>query len=313
MNNLQVEQLQDRVNPAVAFQYANQLMISGDTLTDNVATLDPVANGIRLTLNGVQTTYQGVTDVRYFGGIGKDDVSNNTSVNITAFLFAGDDTFIAGTGTNVVYGGAGKDVLYALTGTNNVVVSNDDGGEADRVYTSATSQAFTDNADQKVTFFNKGRVPGSGLVQLDQNVLYITPLNSTVGTVTTIDQVGNLVIVNYNFDGVNRYQVFNAADVKVIAFFGGSGDDVYINNTNIEEAAYGAAGNDLIISGTGAFNLLKGSAGNDQLVSRGARADISSNGGTDSIFVSANTQATVRTNANTKLFGIDQNDLVVPS
>lgn len=312
MTKLNLEQFQDRINPSAAFQYANQLIVTGDTLSDNVITLDPAANGtdLRLTLNGVQTTYTGVTDVRVFGGIRNDDVSNNTSTNITAFLFAGDDTFIAGTGTNTVYGGAGKDVLYALTGQS-TVVSNDDGNDADRVYVSATAKVFTDNKDQLVTFFANGRTPGSGIVQLDSNVLYITPLNN--GSITTIEQVGNLVLVTYDFGNGPQFAVFNKQDVKVIAYFGGTGNDLYVNNTNIEEAAYGSAGNDTIVGGFGAFNLLKGSGGNDTLIARGNRADVSANGGIDTITVQQQTKATVRTNANTTLIGIDQNDLVVPS
>lgn len=51
--------------------------------------------------------------------------------------------------------------------------------------------------------------------------------------------------------------VFNKSDVKLIANFGGAGNDTLINNTNISDVQYGAGGNNLVMGGFGALDLEK--------------------------------------------------------
>lgn len=311
MQKLNVESLGDRNVPSVVTQSAGVLTVVGDTNAPNVVTIDPGASAgqIRVNVNGTAAQYSGVNQVVVVGGNRADDISNNTSVNLTADGGRGDDTIFGGTGVNNLTGGQGRDVIYSLLGTTTVNAADDN--QADRVYVGNGASVSADPNDQVVTFFAKGRVPGSGLVQLDGGVLYITPTNA--GTTVSIDEVDKQIVVTYNFGNGPQVATFNKKDVNVIAYFGGSGNDTYVNNTKIEEAAYGAAGNDTLVGGFGDFNLLKGSGGNDTLIGRGKRVDASGNGGADVIVLGPKVN-TVRTDALDVVVGdIGFNDLIVGS
>lgn len=308
MNRLTLTTLESREVPAIAAMSGSALFVLGDVATSNVVTLDPDPAGVRLTLNGVPTVYSGVNQVFVLGGNKADDISNNTSVAWTVLSGAGNDTILGG-GVNDAYDtGAGNDVVYDLVG-NNMVVSLD--GQADRVFSNATSTVFNDAADAVTRFFAPGRTPGAGSVSLDGGVLYIAPGNA--GSKVAVLSDGVQVYVAYNFNDGKGDRLFTAARAQVLslAYFGGSGNDVYVNATNLSEASYGSGGNDVVVGGVGAFSLLKGSGGNDTLVGRASRNDISGNGGADTI--TAGAQTTLRTDAQDTLVGVGFDDLVVAS
>ena len=289
---LSLEVLEDRAVPASLTFNAGVLAVVGDTNSANLVRFDagPNAGDVVATVNGQTQTFNGVTQLVAVGGFKADDIANNTGVNMTALGLDGDDTIFGGTGTDVIDGGRGSDVIYDLLGVN-VSIGGSDGGQMDRLYINGNSQAIAGQNDLVVNFFANGRTPGSATIGLELGVLYISPSNA--GTTTTIDRVGNQVVVTYNFGTGTQVQKFDAKDVKAIAYFGGTGNDVFVNNTNIEDVAYGSAGNDTLVAGTGKFNLLKGSGGNDVLVARGKDADLSGNGGADVLVSFANT-TTVR-------------------
>lgn len=311
MSRLNLESLGDRSLPSSVGQVGTVLTVLGDSNQPNVVTVDPgsEAGSVWLTVNGKGKEYTGVTDVLVVGGRKADDISNNTAVNLTASGGAGDDTIFGGLGRNMILPGAGRDVTYTLLGTNTIVSTGDN--EADRVFVGAGAKVVSDDKDSVVTFFGEGRVPGSGRVELADGVLYITPTNA--GTTTQIDEVGDLVVVSFDFGSGTQVEMFNKADVRSISYFGGTGDDVYLNNTDLDEAAYGSAGNDIMVGGTGRYSLMKGSSGDDVLVGRAARNDLSGNGGVDWLFVGPK-QNTLRVDAADLIVGrLGKDDLVVRS
>jgi Ca2+-binding RTX toxin-like protein len=300
---LSVEALCDRTVPStMSLLSGTTLMVVGDG-GDDVVTVNPAVNGtVTVTTNGVSTPYAGLTQIVVLGNGGADDITNNTGVAFMADGGSGDDTLMGGVGVNVIDGGDGKDVIYSLLGQTTVVSADN---SADRVYVSAGATLSADGKDQVSTFFADGRVPGSGQAQLVNGVLYLTPPNG--GSFTQIDEVKGQIVVTTDW-GFNLS--FDKNDVDAIAYFGGSGNDVYLNNSKVEEAAYGSAGNDMIVGGFGSFNLLKGSGGNDVLQSRGKDADLSGNGGADLFLVGTGT-ATVRMDALDLVTGLKGKDLVV--
>lgn len=307
---LELMQLERRDCPASAVLNGGVLTVLGDVNQSNVITVDTVASQVRLTLNGDQTFYNSVNQLVLVGGDKVDDITNNTNVPGVTYGGAGGDTVMGGTGNDVTVAGAGKDIVYDLLGVN-TVISNDDNVK-DTVFVNFNSTVTSGKQDQVVTFFAPGRTPGSGSVTLEKGVLYLAPNNN--GNQFVLNQVGNKVVLNYNLNNGTGLQtvVYNKKDIKFIAFFGGTGNDVYINNTNISEASYGSAGRDLIFGGFGGLNLLKGSGDSDVLVGRGKKNDLSSNGGND-VLGALFGQTTFRTRDGDVFVSFNQKDLVVKS
>ena len=69
--------------------------------------------------------------------------------------------------------------------------------------------------------------------------------------------------IRVDFDGVAE-QTFNRAQISEIVFYGGSGDDRFRNETNIDVQAFGQLGDDLLIGGSGS-DILHGGPGEDRL------------------------------------------------
>ncbi len=271
---LQLESLESRVTPTLTL--TNGVLFAYGTDGPDTYQVNTVNNMLQVTENGVATTFNPsqVTNGVIVTRGGNDNVENNTSTPFTVLLGAGNDVYVDGTGNDYIDGGAGKDVIYALLG-NNTVVSKD--SVRDRVFVGATTTVVKDSVDTLATFFANGRTPGSNLVVKEGSVLYITPPNT--GSLTTVFKVGNKLAVNMN----GSVTMFNG--ITLIAYFGGSGDDVFVNNTNVESVAYGgvASGNDTLVGGF-SYNLLKGGNGQDTIFGRGFYNDLAGNGGNDRLF-----------------------------
>jgi Ca2+-binding RTX toxin-like protein len=295
-----------RDHPATVLRNGGNLTVVGDSRRDNVIILDPVGTQVRVTLNGQQTFYDNVTQITVVGGKGDDDISNNTSLNSLLLGGAGNDTILSGAGNDTIDGGSGRDVMYDLLGTN-TITSND--GGADRVFTNAQSTATVGANDRLVTFFTPNRTPGSGTVSLENGVLYITPSNN--GTSVVLNEAGTKIVLTYDFGNGPVTQTFSKRDVQYIAYFGGTGNDLFVNNTRIDEVAYGSAGNDTLVGGMGDFTLMKGSGGNDTLTGRARRNDLSGNAGADTL-TSQGGHTTFRTDSADSV-GARPGDLIVAS
>jgi len=280
---LACEVLERRENPSVVLD-SGLLTVTGTPGGDVVAVNPgPAAGQLSVVVNQDSYTFS-TSDVsqfiNVFGLNGSDLISNNTAVPCQMFGMGGDDVLMGSAANDTLTGGNGRDTYYDLLGTN--VINAQDDAKADRVFTNASSLKFTDRRDLVVTFFGQGRTPGSGDLEVGEDgVLYITPVNAA-RTSTRVYRQGRFLTVDTDWGGGPERVQFDYASVKAVAFFGGTGNDSFRNDTNIATAAYGSAGNDVVVGGFG-YNLLKGSGGSDVLFGRGTENDVSSNGGGDTI------------------------------
>lgn len=295
------------------------LNILTDTRSDHTAVISqPTTGGVMVQLDNKQFQFtDAVTQIVYRGGDKKDNVQNSTAINATIDGSKGDDILVGGTandtidggagdnfiqdsgGTNVlkagngnnsVYGGSGNDttllgsganVVYDLLGVNSIEVADHRASVVDYLFTNASSQVLgSRSTDTVVSFFAANRTPGAGNISLENGILYFTGNNNGNSFVFTTS--GSKLIVTYDLnDGTGQQVVtFNKKDVHFLAGFGGSGNDTFINNTNIGVVAYGQSGDDVLIGGS-KFNLLKGGAGNDYVEGNGTYNDLNGNGGND--------------------------------
>lgn len=251
----------------------------------NAVSIDTVAGMTQVTENGKVASFAGVMNIVVVGSAnGENVIQNNTSIDSTLLGGNKSDTLFGGSGRNTIDPGNGTDVVYALLGDN---VINSADSNSDRVFTNFGAAVNADKKDLVVRFFAPGRTPGTPFIgQEADGVLYITPSNNGSQVVLTPGKKDTVVATYDLGDGLGlRTQTFK--NVKAISYFGGSGDDLFVNNTRIDNAAYGSAGNDVLFGGVGDFSLLKGSGGDDVLFARAKQNDVSGNGGADVIFALA--------------------------
>jgi hypothetical protein len=247
---------------------------------------DPVTQ-INYTGGNRGDNFQNLTTIGGFLAFGNGDNIVNSKAGGEAILvgngknfvqdFATGNTIVAGNGQNNIYGGpgdniiagSGNDIIYDILGSNQITVANHRG--TDYIYSNATSTVTGAQARDKVAvFFAANRASGSGTLVLDSGVLYFTANNN--GDTYTVNQVGNKIVATYNLnDGTGFHtQVFNKSQVQLLANFGGSGNDTFVNNTNIDDVQYGQGGNNVVVGGFGDLDLEKagGASGNSLVVGR---------------------------------------------
>jgi hypothetical protein len=273
-----------------------------------VVVSSPTAGAVQVQLDGQPFTFNSpVTQINYQGGNRGDTFANLTTTNGTINVGdgtnvvyskapgetinagngrnviqdqAGGSTITAGDGRNSIYGGpgdsisagSGDNVIYDILGTNQISVASHNG--TDYIFASASSNVsgVQDN-DYFAQFFAAGRTAGSGTLVLDNGVLYFTANNA--GDQFILTKVGDEYVANYNLNDGNgiQTQFFNTSDVRLVANFGGAGNDTFINNTRLPDVQYGAGGNNLLIGGRGPLDLEKagGASGNSVALGRSPR------------------------------------------
>lgn len=307
-SRLSVEVLEDRCVPAansVALSGGILNIVADPLRAHTVVVSQPSAGTTQVVLDNTLFSYDTpVTQLNYQGGERGDKFSNLTGIAGTITFGAGADivfsmaanqiisvgggnnfvqdqaggsTVTAGNGNNNIYGGpndtinigAGNNIVYSILGPATVSIAPHLGRNFIFVSAQGTVNGATAN-DRIAVFFAAGRTPGSGSLVLENGTLYFTANNN--GNQFTLNQVGNKLVATYNLnDGAGfRTQVFNKADVKLLANFGGSGNDTFINNSSVPDVQYGAGGNNLLIGGFGALNLEKagGAAGTSVAIGR---------------------------------------------
>jgi Ca2+-binding RTX toxin-like protein len=304
---LRCERLEAREVMSSAVLQNGLLAVTLDNGAAHTASIDASGTNIVVTVDGSAIGTFAAANVSQLvvnGGDRRDVIQNNTAVTGTLLGNAGDDTLFGGTGLNVVSGGAGRDTTYTLLGTNTVLTQ---GGGKDRVFANAIATVSADKSDSVVRFFAAGRTPGSGFVGQDADgVLYVAPTNN--GSSTFISQTGkaaDALTVRTDLGDGKGVQTLSFTGVKGVAFFGGTGKDVYVNDSTVVDAAYGSGGDDLLVGGRGEFTLLKGSGGNDLLVGRARQNDVSGNSGADVILLvnEDSRNDVLRSDASDVLFG----------
>lgn len=245
--------------------------------------------------NGPAQAFAGVTSLVLIGAQNQPNIiENNTALPATIFGGNKADTLFGGAGNDVIGAGRGKDVVYDLLGANQIDASGDG---PDRVFTNAASGAVVDSQDRLVSFFAPGRGPNAGVASLEGGVLYLAPPANGSSTVLSGDR--RSIVLTTDWAGTQTFQ-----GVKQIAYFGGSGDDTYINLTGVDDVFYGAGGNDTLLGGTGKYSLGKGSGGNDLVVGRAKVNDLSGNAGADLLFALVGRANVFRVDGQDTTFGV---------
>ncbi len=307
-SRLSVEILEDRCVPAgtsVALSGGILNIVADPLRAHTVVVSQPSANTTQVMLDNTLFSYDTpITKLNYQGGERGDKFTNNTGIGGTITFGAGADivfskaanqiisvgggnnfvqnqaggtTITAGNGDNNIYGGpndtisvgSGKNIVYSILGPATVTIAPHQGRNFIFVSAAGTVNGATAN-DRVAVFFAANRTPGTGSLVLENGTLYFTANNN--GNQFTLNAVGNKLVATYDLnDGTGvRTQVFNKSDVKLVANFGGSGNDVFINNSSVPDVQYGAGGNNLLIGGYGELNLEKagGSAGTSVAIGR---------------------------------------------
>lgn len=301
------EVLESRLCLSGIYLFGDLLIVQGTNGNDDIQVVENTnTNFTRVSVNDQFKVVDNrvVTTLIVSGGNGDDVIQNRTSYTSVISGGNGNDTIRGGTGDDIMYGGNGNDIindiggnnflsggngndtlqsvssgqdrfnggngndsLYAIVGGPNVVL----GGNGNDSFIVRQGVEVTDaKANERVVAFGADD-PGT----LRDGILYV---GLGTGGNISISQQGKTVVANIN----GQVFEYDAKDVQAIAGVGSAGDDVFINNTNIDSVYYGANGNDVLIGG-GGNDLLKGGNGNDLLVGNGGDDDMAGDGGADFI------------------------------
>lgn len=303
---LQVEQLEARDCPS---SLQNGILTVTGTAKNDQITITQQPTTITVNQNGVVGLFDSaqVSSIVIDGKGGRNILTNQTSLPAVILAGKGNDSIQSFGSNSKIFGGGGSDLIYSILGTNDYVNTGKGLGKSVVAVNTSTTVEARDK-DQVVPFF---QVPvGSGSIFLDNlGNLQISPTNG--GSSTAISKVNNQILVSYTDTNGTQNLLFDAATVKQIAYFGGSGNDTYVNNTRINEVAYGFSGNDTMVGGFSNRSLLKGSGGNDTIIGRGRHDDLSGNGGTDTLISQSNRPKIVRIDALDFVFS-KYNDIIIP-
>jgi hypothetical protein len=317
MKRLNCEVLEGRETPAVVALLPGDILsvtldpgvhtVSFDAIDkfSTKATVDGVTAGIALSnpaglppltvlVNGTATS--------------KVVAQNNTSQNFIGVGGVGDDTFFGGTGAvNQIVPGPGNDLAYSIVGGSQIdTVTGSRPTDVDRIYVNPNSSVEGKPQDPVVTFFRPGRTPGTPYIaQESDGVLYITPSNN--GSFVQLDQLAGIpggVKVTYDLGDGNGLRTGTFANVRAVSYFGGSGQDVFVDNTDRDIAAYGGGGNDFLLGGFAGVKIEKGLAGSDVVLSRSRdHSDLSGNAGADTVIDFGPGDATFRIDSTDQVAG----------
>ncbi|HLJ95551.1 MAG TPA: hypothetical protein VKU02_20405 [Gemmataceae bacterium] len=288
-------------------------------------------------INSVQRAGGGDGVTYLQGGTGKDVLIGGSNPNGSTYETAnsGQATFIGGAGFNNIFGGKpggsdtilagpGRNAIYDILGTNTI----DGGTGSGYLIVNATSKVSASPQEQVVTFFQSafgtvGANTSSPVVlQKDVNgngILYLLPKSQSADW--TVNQVGSgseakLAITYNDADGQQMFS-FRKSKVSWIASFGGTGNNSYVNNTDVNDVFYGGLGGaavqHTIIGGFG-ISVIKGHSGTNYLEARGTYNDLTAGSGTDFLSGSDRGQNVFRTNRTVETTSIDHfhdSDLVL--
>jgi hypothetical protein len=266
------------------------------------------------------------------GGSGKDILIGGTNPKGSTYETAssGQATFIGGAGFNNIFGGSFKpgssDTIFAGPGRNAVydILGTDTiygGSGSGYLIVNAASQVFPSANEKVITFFQAQFGPVGGVttrspavLQNDVNgngILYLVPQSTSAAW--TVNQIGTganaQISVLYN--DANGQQMFTFAKEQVswIASFGATGNNSWVNNTNVNDVFYGGLGGaavqHTIIGGFG-INVLKGHSGTNFIEARGTYNDLTAGSGVDFLIGSDHGRNVFRTNRASEVTTIDE-------
>lgn len=280
-------------------------------------------------INSIQHAGDGAGITYLQGGTGKDVLigGNNPMGSTYESAFSGQAMFVGGAGFNNIFGGklGGSDIIFAGPGRNAVydILGNNTvygGTGSGYLIVNATSQVVASPKETVITFFQSQFGPIGGVtigspavLQKDVNghgILYLAPQSASANW--TVNQVGTgdaaQLVVLYNDANGQQTFTFPKSQVSWIASFGGTGNNTYVNNTNVNDVLYGGLGGaavqHTIIGGFG-INVIKGHSGTNTLQARGTYNDLTAGSGTDFITGSGRGQNVFRTNRTSEVTWLD--------
>lgn len=220
------------------------------------------------------------------GGTNNDNLIGSNSSHSDTFIQdpSGTNLIVGGQGSNNLFGGNQTDTIivgprfnavYDILGKNFIVATLPK--SSGYLIVNAISNTIVGNNNlATITFFQSVVVnsPTPFIYQRDSNgngIVYLNPLTQNVSFI--INQFGKTIVINYIDSNGSQTFAIDRQQVQWIASFGTAGNDIFINNTYINNVFYGSGGNDILIGGFG-INVLKGHSGNDYLLARGIYNDL---------------------------------------
>jgi Ca2+-binding RTX toxin-like protein len=114
--------------------------------------------------------------------------------------------------------------------------------------------------------------------QLSANVLLIN--GTSADDKVSVSSRGGQLVVQFN----GKEKAFDATHAEFIVFYGGRGDDQFVNKTSVKvHQAFGGAGNDHLVGGSN-VDVLYGDAGNDRLEGGDGNDVLSGGDGKDALY-----------------------------
>lgn len=276
------------------------------------------AGVVDVVANGVTQTFGPVYQISFYGGStgSQDSFVNRSGIADSYSLSSGNVQVVTTTVGTSIAAQNGNDIIQATGGNSSITVGNGNnnifGGPGDRIRVGSGQNIVYDilpgnttvtvaphaavdhlfvgpnttlvgalPQDHVARFFAPGRTLGSGTLVQDGATLYFTADNA--GDFFEVFPQGAGVVALYRLaDGVLRQQSFTG--VNQIAAFGGSGNDLFINATSIDDVMYGAGGVNVLSGGTGLLDLEKAggaaSAGSVAIGNSPVYNDLSGSSGT---------------------------------
>jgi Ca2+-binding RTX toxin-like protein len=206
-------------------------------------------------------------DDMLIGGPGNDRLSGDD----------GDDTLSGGPGNNVLAGGDGDNLLISINPDDRLSGQAEEFEDSEPEPFDPTTEADADVAEAPLPF---RLVLPTPTIELTGGQLIIRgTIFSDTARVTVLGREPGALLVA-TIGGVSKTLPLNA--VAGIQFYGYSGNDVFVNASNVPAVAYGGDGNDSLTGGGGADKLY-GEAGNDTLVGNAGNDVLSGQDGSDSL------------------------------
>ena len=160
------------------------------------------------------------------------------------------------------------------------------------------------------------------VLQKDANgngILYLLPQSQSSSWTVNQAGTGSTATLSVIYNDANGQQTFSfpKSQVSWIASFGGTGNNTYVNNTDVNNVFYGGLGGaavqHTIIGGFG-INVIKGHSGTNYLEARGTYNDLTAGSGTDFLTGSDRGRNVFRTNRASEVTWLDDfhpSDLVL--
>lgn len=241
--SLRVEQLEGREMPAAMLSALVQngvLTVLGSEASDTIVVRQTGLRAVTVDSNGVQRSYQSVSQVVVEGRAGDDRIYMDTRLTDARRIAPVNAKFLGGAGNDLLVGGSGVDQLYGHDGNDTIYGDGgndwiEGGNGADRLYGNDGDDTIQGGAGDDLV------AGGAGADYLDGGIG-----NDHVYGGDGIDTILGDAGADYLDGGTSNDRIYAGDGNDWL--YGGAGDDML----------YGAAGNDYLDGGPGNDTFLGG-------------------------------------------------------